>query len=61
MLDFQRKKNTFAYATMIDEKGEGRIKLLKKGKWTVKVEHKVPYPNREVCDKYLYGATSDRI
>jgi len=54
---FSEKKNTFAYATMTDEKGEGSIKILKKGKWMVKVSCKLPYPDREECDEYLYGAT----
>jgi len=54
---FSEKKNTFAYTTMTDEKGVGSIKILKKGKWMVKVEHKLPYPDKEECDEYLYGAT----
>ena len=54
---FSEKKNTFAYTTMTDEEGVGSIKILKKGKWMVKVEHKLPYPDRKECDEYLYGAT----
>ena len=54
---FSEKKNTFAYATMTDEKGEGSIKILKKGRWMVKIRYKFPYPNKEECDEYLYGAT----
>ncbi|RLB10911.1 MAG: hypothetical protein DRG27_02215 [Deltaproteobacteria bacterium] len=54
---FSEKKNTFAYATMTDENGEGSIKILKKGRWMVKIRCKLPYPDKEECDEYLYGAT----
>ncbi|HDN84654.1 MAG TPA: DUF4198 domain-containing protein [Candidatus Aerophobetes bacterium] len=54
---FSEEKNTFAYTTMTDEEGVGSIKILKKGKWMVKVEHKIPFPDKEECDEYLYGAT----
>jgi len=54
---FSEKKSTFAYTTMTDGKGVGSIKILKKGKWMVKVDHKLPFPDKEECDEYLYGAT----
>jgi len=42
---------------MTNENGEGSIKILKKGRWLVKIRYKLPYPDKEECDEYLYGAT----
>jgi len=54
---FSTKKNTFAYATKTDKKGEARIKILQSGIWLVKVSHEIPYTDPEQCDIQSYVGT----
>ena len=48
---------SFAHKVQTDKLGETVIKLVKKGSWMVKVNHKIPYPNPEKCDEYSYSTT----
>ena len=54
---FSTEKDTFAYATKTDKKGEARIKILQSGIWLVKVTHEIPYTNPEECDFQSYVGT----
>jgi uncharacterized GH25 family protein len=54
---FSTEKNTFAYATKTDKRGEARIKILQSGIWLVKVCHEIPYPDSEQCDIQSYVGT----
>jgi uncharacterized GH25 family protein len=54
---FSAEKNTFAYATTTNKRGEARIKLLQSGVWLVKVSHEIPYANPEECDIQSYVGT----
>ena len=54
---FSAEKNTFAYATKTDKKGEARIKILQSGIWLVKVSHEIPYADPAQCDIQSYVGT----
>ncbi len=54
---FSSDKSVFAYATRTDERGTAEIKIIRSGIWLVKVGHKVPYPEPDVCDQYSFSAT----
>lgn len=48
---FSTEKNAFAYATKTNKEGMANVKIIKSGIWLLIVEHKVPYPDPEECDK----------
>ncbi len=54
---FSQEGNTFAYTTMTDRNGIAKIKILKKGKWMVKADYKIPYPDPRICDEYFFATT----
>lgn len=54
---FSTDKNTFAYATATDKKGQARIRILQQGIWMMKVAYEVPYPDPQECDVQSYIAT----
>jgi uncharacterized GH25 family protein len=48
---------SFVHKVQTDKHGETVIKLVKKGNWMVKVNHKIPFPDPEECDEYSYSTT----
>jgi uncharacterized GH25 family protein len=54
---FSTEKDTFAYATKTNKRGEARIKILQSGIWLVKVCHEIPYTRPEECDIQSYVGT----
>lgn len=54
---FSTEKNTFAYITMTNAKGKGKIKILRSGVWMIKAVHEEPYPDQTECDVDSYTAT----
>ncbi|MDY7033091.1 MAG: DUF4198 domain-containing protein [Thermodesulfobacteriota bacterium] len=56
-IGFSTEKNTFAYTTDTDKKGNGRIKILSSGVWMIKTEHEEAYPDQSECDVESFVST----
>ncbi|MBU0681522.1 MAG: DUF4198 domain-containing protein [Proteobacteria bacterium] len=56
-MGFSTEKNVFAYTSMTDRQGMGRIRLDQPGVWLIKVEHQQPYADQNVCDVESFIAT----
>jgi len=54
---FSGKNHTAAYTIRTCNKGEAKIKILKKGHWMINVTNKFPYHDTEVCDDYQFNTT----
>ncbi len=54
---FSTEKNTFAYSTTTNRKGEGKIKILHSGVWMIKADHEESYPDQSECDVESFVAT----
>jgi len=55
--DFSTKPNTFAFKAETNGQGIATVKLLGSGLQMIAVGHKIPYPDRKVCDDLLYKYT----
>lgn len=56
---FSMEKEVFAYAATTNNEGLGKIRILDRGSWIIRVKHEHPYANPEMCDteKYLANCT----
>jgi len=41
--------------TATDAQGKARLSLTESGYWIVLVSHRPPYPDKDVCDEYMYN------
>jgi len=46
-----------AISVKTDASGKTRITLSRKGTWLIQVRRELPYPDREVCDTYMYSTS----
>jgi hypothetical protein len=53
---FSSEDDVFAYTAQTDEEGNGRLRILSRGIWLIKVESQEPYPDTSVCDTRKYRA-----
>ncbi|GAB6058508.1 DUF4198 domain-containing protein [Desulfonatronum parangueonense] len=51
---FSSEPDVFAYTARTNAEGEGRLRILNRGIWLIKVEHQEPYPDLDVCDTRTY-------
>jgi len=54
---FSTQKDTFAYASKTDKKGQGNLTILTPGVWMIKASHEQPYPDKSQCDTESFIAT----
>ncbi|TVR01247.1 MAG: DUF4198 domain-containing protein [Desulfovibrionales bacterium] len=54
---FSSQSDVFAYTARTDADGNGRLRLLNRGRWLVKVEHQEDYPDSNICDIRTYRGT----
>jgi len=54
---FSTQKDTFAYTTKTNKKGNGKIRILKPGVWMIKASYEQHYPDEKVCDVESFIAT----
>lgn len=54
---FSDQGETFAFSTMVNREGVANIKILKNGRWLIKVPHKSSYPDPEACDENFFCMT----
>lgn len=47
---FSTENGVFAYAASTDKDGMGKVRILAPGAWLIKVSHKLPYSDPEMCD-----------
>lgn len=53
---FSSESDVFAYTAKTDGEGNGRLRILNRGLWLIKVEHQEPYPKLNTCDTRTYRA-----
>jgi hypothetical protein len=55
-MGFSNKTDVFAYTAWATPSGKGiaEIRLLQPGTWMVFINHKLPYPDKEMADQYNY-------
>ncbi|WP_031387185.1 DUF4198 domain-containing protein [Desulfonatronum thiodismutans] len=51
---FSSESDVFAYTARTNADGEGRLRILNRGIWLIKVEHQEAYPDPGVCDTRTY-------
>ena len=51
---FSSESDVFAYTAKTNAEGEGRLRILNRGIWLIRVEHQEPYPDLDVCDTRTY-------
>jgi len=54
---FSTENGVYAYAASTDKQGMGKIRILAPGAWLIKVNHKEPYQDPEMCDVESFLAT----
>ncbi|MBN2159915.1 MAG: DUF4198 domain-containing protein [Spirochaetes bacterium] len=54
---FHGRDHPAALSVKTDSKGTARIPLSHGGKWILQVKHNEPYPDKAVCDNYMYSAS----
>jgi uncharacterized GH25 family protein len=47
----------FPVETVTDGQGQALIQLDKAGYWMIMLSHRPPYPDKEVCDEYMFNTT----
>ncbi|CAK8720107.1 DUF4198 domain-containing protein [Candidatus Electronema halotolerans] len=47
----------FPAEAVTDAKGEAELHFDRPGYWMISLSHKSPYPDKAVCDKYMYNMT----
>ncbi|MBU1054206.1 MAG: DUF4198 domain-containing protein [Proteobacteria bacterium] len=53
----QGSRRHFPVETVTNDKGDAKIQLDKPGYWMVLLSHKPSYPDKEICDEYMYNIT----
>ncbi len=54
---FSDFKDTFAWTTRTDKKGVAKIKVLKAGRWLIKSEYHIPYPEPDKAEQSYFVST----
>jgi uncharacterized GH25 family protein len=43
--------------TVTDDQGQALVQLDKAGYWMIMLSHRPPYPDKEICDEYMFNTT----
>ena len=53
----KKEERPFPAEAVTDAQGEAELQLDRPGYWMISLSHKPPYPDKEVCDRYMYNMT----
>jgi uncharacterized GH25 family protein len=51
----KKAKKHYPVETATDDTGRATVQLNKAGYWIILLSHKPPYPDKDICDEYMYN------
>ncbi|MCI5135680.1 MAG: DUF4198 domain-containing protein [Candidatus Electrothrix sp. AW2] len=53
----KKEDRPFPAEAVTNDQGEAELRVDRPGYWMISLSHKPPYPDKAVCDKYMYNMT----